>query len=50
MSGDPNVKVIFAEDNSHKSCCPNRQDGRPVSQNPVPGDTGCGRGGKKEGG
>jgi len=40
MSGDPNAKVIFTEDNARRSCCPDRQDGRPVSHNLVPGGEG----------
>lgn len=47
MSGDPNAKVIFTEDNAHGSYCPSRQDGRPVFHNPVPRDAGCRRGKKK---
>lgn len=44
MSRDPNVKVIFAEDNAHRSHCPSRQAGRPVFYNLVPRDAGCRRG------
>lgn len=48
MSRDPNVKVIFTEDNAHRSYCPSRQAGRPVFYNLVPRDAGCRRGKRKK--
>lgn len=48
MSRDPNVKVIFTEDNAHRSYCPSRQAGRPVFYNLVPRDAGYRRGKRKK--